>query len=176
MTTKKLLRKIHYWLSLAVMLPSLIMIAAGIVLMVKKDIDWIQPATEKGAVYWEVPAVSIAQLTTIAANHPDNGIASWTDIKKIDVRPNKGIAKLISKDSWETQIDTSNGKVLAVNYRRSDMFEAIHDGSFFSNSVKLYIFLPTGILLFVMWATGVYLFFLPRLTKAKKKSKRIIPQ
>ena len=52
-------------------------------------------------------------------------------------------------------------------YRRSDLIEQIHDGSFFSDAVKLYVFLPTGILLILMWGTGIYLFLLPRFRKKK---------
>ena len=65
--------------------------------------------------------------------------------------------------------------MLKVAYRRSDTIEAIHDGSFFSDEVKLYLFLPTGVLLVVMWGTGIYLFLLPRLAKRKKKKPRPQP-
>jgi hypothetical protein len=34
--------------------------------------------------------------------------------------------------------------------------------------VKLGVFLPTAILLIVMWATGLYLFLLPLLRKRKQ--------
>lgn len=79
------------------------------------------------------------------------------------------MAKLQAKSGWEVQIDTSTGDVLSVAYRRSDVIEQIHDGSFFSDAVKLYIFLPTGILLLIMWGTGLYLFIQPRLVRKRKR-------
>ena len=84
----------------------------------------------------------------------------------------KGVAKLRANSGWEVQVDTNNGEVLSVAYRRSDIIEQIHDGSFFSDAVKLYIFLPTGVLLILMWGTGLYLFLLPRFRKKKKPVAR----
>jgi hypothetical protein len=56
-----------------------------------------------------------------------------------------------------------------VAYRRSDVIEQIHDGSFFSDAVKLYVFLPTGVFLILMWGTGLYLFLLPRLRRKRPR-------
>ena len=168
MNPKKLFRQIHYWLSLAVMVPAGIMFAAGIFLMLKKEIDWIQPATEQGVIENQIPGASFEEMLAAASQHPEAGIAEWSDIDRIDLRVDKGIAKIRSQTGWEVQVDTSTAEVLNVDYRRSDLIESIHDGSFFSDAVKLYIFLPTGILLIIMWGTGIYLFLIPRLRKRKR--------
>nr|WP_070959912.1 PepSY-associated TM helix domain-containing protein [Hyphomonas sp. Mor2] len=165
---KRLLRQIHYWLSLAIAVPAVIIFTAGIFLMLKKEIAWIQPPTETGIVSGEVPAVSFDQMLEAARTHPEAQIQDWTDIDRIDLRVGKGIAKLRANSGWEVQVDTRSGEVLNVAYRRSDLIEQIHDGSFFSNTVKLYIFLPTGVILILMWGTGLYLFLLPRFRKKKK--------
>ena len=168
MNLKRLLRQVHYWLSLAIAIPAGIIFFAGIFLMLKKEVSWIQPPTMSGIVSNEIPAVSFAQMLDAAQAHPEAQIEDWTDIDRIDLRVGKGVAKLRAKSGWEVQVDTSSGEVLNVAYRRSDLIEQIHDGSFFSDAVKLYIFLPTGILLLLMWGTGLYLFFLPRFRKKKK--------
>ncbi|MEM6475435.1 MAG: PepSY-associated TM helix domain-containing protein [Pseudomonadota bacterium] len=170
MNLKKLLRQIHYWLSLAVFLPAGIMFVAGGFLMLKKEIDWIQPSTERGVVADQIPAATFEEILAAARAHPQAGINEWSDIDRIDLRVDKGVAKLRAKSGWEVQVDTSTAEVLNVAYRRSDVIESIHDGSYFSDPVKLYIFLPTGVLLIVMWGTGIYLFLLPRLRKKKKKA------
>ncbi|PHR92582.1 MAG: hypothetical protein COA69_07025 [Robiginitomaculum sp.] len=172
MNLKRLLRQIHYWMSLAIFLPCGIIFMAGIFLMLKKEISWIQPPTVRGTIVQHMPDISYAQMLRVAQRHPEVGISNWSDIKKIDVRPDKGMAKLISKTGWELQIDTANAEVLSVAYRRSDMIESIHDGSFFTGWMKLYIFLPTGIVLIFMWGTGIYLFLLPQLAKRKKSKKK----
>ncbi|MEL7113797.1 MAG: PepSY-associated TM helix domain-containing protein [Pseudomonadota bacterium] len=165
---KRFLRQVHYWLSLAVAVPTVIILVAGIFLMLKKEVAWIQPATERGIVSGELPAIGFDQMLEAARKHPEAQIENWTDIDRIDLRVGKGIAKLRAKSGWEVQVDTSSGEVLNVAYRRSDVIEQIHDGSFFSDAVKLYIFLPTGVLLILMWGTGLYLFLLPRFRKKKK--------
>ena len=148
---KRLLRQIHYWLSLAVALPAGIIFFAGIFLMLKKEVDWIQPPTAAGVVSGELPDIGFDQMLDVARNYPEAQIETWTDIDRIDLRIGKGIAKLQAKSGWEVQIDTKTGEVLNVAYRRSDIIEQIHDGSFFSDAVKLYVFLPVGVLLIVMW-------------------------
>ena len=42
-------RKLHFWGSVAVAIPVLIVVVSGILLLLRKDIDWIQPPTQKGA-------------------------------------------------------------------------------------------------------------------------------
>jgi len=168
MNWKKFWRQVHYWLSLAVFLPAGVIFIAGGFLMLKKEIDWIQPATERGAVSEAIPAASWEDMLAAARALPEAGIEQWSDIDRIDLRVDRGIAKLRAKSGWEVQIDTATAEVLRVAYRRSDVIETIHDGSFFSDAVKLYVFLPTGLLLVVMWGTGIYLFLLPRLRKRRK--------
>ena len=136
--------------------------------MLKKEVSWIQPPTTSGIVSGELPEIGFDQMLEAARNHPEAQINTWTDIDRIDLRVGKGIAKLQANSGWEVQVDTRSGEVLNVAYRRSDLIEQIHDGSFFSNGVKLYVFLPTGILLILMWGTGIYLFLLPRFRRKKK--------
>ena len=169
---KRLLRQVHYWLSLAVFIPSGIIFFAGIFLLLKKEIGWIQPPTERGSIVNQMPQISYEKILSASQSKPHAGILVWSDIKKIDYRPDKGIAKVISKTGWEVQVDTGTGEALSANYRRSDLIESIHDGSFFAKWVKLYIFLPVGLILIIMWGTGIYLFLLPQIAKARKRARK----
>lgn len=166
---KRLWRQVHYWLSLAVFIPAGIMFFAGIFLMLKKDVAWIQPPTAIGETANQTPTVSFERIVELSGGYKEAQIKDWSDIDRIDIRPKKGIAKVRAKSGYEIQIDTATGQVLHVAYRRSDVIESIHDGSYFSDSVKRYIFLPTGILLIIMWGSGIYLFLLPRFRKKKSK-------
>lgn len=166
---KRFLRQVHYWLSLAVAVPTGIILVAGIFLMLKKEVVWIQPSTAAGIVSDQLPEIGFDQMLEAARNHPEAQIETWTDIDRIDVRVGKGVAKLRANSGWEVQVDTRSGEVLNVAYRRSDVIEQLHDGSYFSDTVKLFVFLPTGVLLIVMWGTGLYLFLLPRFRKKKKR-------
>jgi len=147
------------------------MFVAGVFLMLKKEIGWIQPPTERGVISNQMPDVSYAHLLEASKSRPESGILQWSDIDRIDLRPGKGVAKVISNSGWEVQIDTSTGSVLSTNFRRSDVIENIHDGSFFGDWTKLYLFLPIGLLLILMWGTGIYLFFITEIQKFKKRRR-----
>lgn len=86
---------------------------------------------------------------------------TWDDVDRLDVRPSKGVVKVRARSGWEVQVDAKTGEVLQAAVRRSDLIESLHDGSFFHEKVKLWIFLPAGLILAGLWGTGIYLFFLP---------------
>ena len=163
------LRKIHYWGAILTAIPIVIVIVTGIILQVKKQWVWVQPKTVKGIA--KEPQLSFAQILQ-AAKKAEKGIDSWKDVDRLDVRPNKGIVKVRGKNKWEIQIDTQTGEIRQIAYRRSDMIESIHDGSFFHDHAKLWLFLPSAIVLLVLWITGIYLFFLPIWRKAKKRRQK----
>lgn len=169
----KLLRDIHHWGSPIIMLPLGIMIIAGGFLMLKKDIDWIQPPTQRSAI--EVtgpPETTLLELYEAAAAIPELEITAWDQFDRIDIRSDRGIAKFIAPNRWEAQIDLVTLETLSLEYRRSDLIEQIHDGSFFADWVKLFIFFPVGIILLILWATGIWLFFEPYIKRAQRKKKR----
>ena len=152
-------RNVHYWASIVVAVPILIIIVSGILLQTKKQFAWIQPTELRGA--GKNPSVSLPQVLEICRGITEAEIESWDDINRLDVRPSRGMLKVWAKNNWEIQIDTETGAVLQTAYRRSDIIESIHDGSFFHDNVKLWIFLPSGIALLLLWLTGMYLFILP---------------
>lgn len=163
-----LFRKIHHWASIFVAVPLVIAIGAGILLMLKKESDWIQPSTAAGASA-AFPAATLEAMFDAARSVDEAGIERWEDLARVDFKPDDGIVKFVSRARWEVQVDTTTGEVLQVAYRRSDLIESIHDGSFFADWTKLYLFLPSGILLFVMWLTGLYLFILTHIKRSQKR-------
>ena len=171
MKARVLLRKIHYWGSIIIVLPLIIMIGAGILLMLKKDVAWIQPPTQKGIELSSLPAVPIEELFLAAKSVKEAGFTNWSELERADFKPGKGVIKFVSSSDWEVQVDTHTGKVLQVAERRSDVIEAIHDGSFFADWAKLGLFLPAGIVLLVLWITGTYLFTITELAKARKRKR-----
>jgi|TARA_B100001093_G_scaffold245439_1_gene234994 hypothetical protein len=142
------------------------MVSSGILLQLKKQSNWIQPNVE--TVSSSKPIMLQSYLDAVSTIEEAN-ISSWDDIERIDIRPGKGIAKIKSKNNWEIQIDIETSEVYAVNYRRSDIIESIHDGSFFSEVVKYGWFLPSGILLLMLSLTGIYMFFIPILKRRRRK-------
>jgi uncharacterized iron-regulated membrane protein len=171
MKLSKLSRVVHRWGSILAALPLIVMIAFGVILQLKKEVAWIQPPTQQGA--GRQPSISFARILEAARTAPEAKIESWDDIDRLDVRPSKGMVKVRSKNRWEIQIETHTGKILQVAYRRSDLIESLHVGSFFHDRFKVWVFLPTGLILAVLWTTGVYLFLLPHLAKRQRRQKKV---
>jgi len=169
MKSKILNRKLHRWAAIVTALPIVIVIVSGIILQVKKEFDWIQPPTQLGTD--NVPVLSFDQILDAVRDVPDAGLTSWEDIDRLDVRPGKGIIKVRGNNDQEIQLDAATGKVLQVAIRRSDFIESIHDGSFFHESFKLWVFLPSAVILAVMWGTGIYLFLLPYMLRRHRRNE-----
>lgn len=159
-------RRLHRWGAVLTALPLLLVIGSGLLLQVKKVVPWVQPVEQRTAV--RVPGLSWDLILAAAQAMPEAGVTGWGDIDRIDVRPSKGILKVITMSRWEAQLALADGAVLQTAYRRSDLIEHLHDGSFFGDPVKYWIFLPAGILLFGLWLTGIYLWALPTLTRRKR--------
>ncbi|WP_407428868.1 PepSY domain-containing protein [Arcticibacter sp.] len=162
-------RKVHSWGSIIIALPLLIVLSSGILLLLKKDISWIQPPTKKGLD--TVPSISFDQLLKSVSLVSEAEVVTWKDIKRVDIQPSKGIAKVAVANGYEVQLDTKTSAVLHVAYRRSDIIEALHDGTFFHDKVKYLVSLPTGIILFALLITGVVLFFQPHYVKYKRRRR-----
>lgn len=162
-------RKLHRWGAVATALPFILVISTGILLQVKKQLPWVQPKEQRTPSH--TPTLTMEQIMASARAVPAAQVTSWDDIDRLDVRPGKGIVKLITKSRWELQLDLADGRVLQSTYRRSDLIESLHDGSFFSDTAKLGVFLPSGIIVLGLWITGVYLWLLPIRTRAEKRRK-----
>lgn len=164
-------RRIHYWLAIASALPLLVMITSGLLLQAKKHWRWVQPAEQRGTV--TAPAIDFADLLAALASVPGMQVASWDDVRRLDVRPARGLAKAWLHNGWEVQVDLGTGAVLQTAYRRSDLIESLHDGSFFGGDwARLGVFVPAGLTLLVLWGTGLWLWWAPFRAKRQRAHLR----
>lgn len=161
------MRKLHRWGAVACAVPLLLVIVTGLLLQVKKQLTWVQPATRSGSV--SQPEISFDRILEVALTVQEAEVRSWADIVRVDIQPKKGVAKVQCKNQWELQIDLGNADVLSSAYRRSDWIESLHDGSFFSDWAKLGVFLPSSLLLLSLWFTGAWLWWLPIQVRLRKK-------
>ena len=168
MKLARITRVLHRWGSVIVLVPLLLVIPTGILLLLKKEVAWIQPPTQSGTAE---PEISFERILEIARSVPEAEIQSWNDIDRIDVRPTEGILKVRSNNRWEIQLDAKTGEILQVAYRRSDLIESLHDGSFFHDGAKLWVLLPNALVLLGMLGTGAYLFLLPHLARRKRRQR-----
>ena len=152
----------------------LIVVVTGLLLQVKKEFAWIQPPTERGVSIENRSPLSLDKLLDIVREVPEAQVAQWSDIDRFDIRPSKGVAKVRCTNRWEVQIDLSTGELLASNYRRSDLIESLHDGSFFTDWCKLGVFLPNGFVLLGLLLSGIWLWYLP--IKSWRNKRRRVAQ
>lgn len=164
-------RKLHRWGAIAVALPFLVVITTGLLLQLKKQLAFVQPPEQRTAN--TVPTVSMQQILDAAKAVPEAQVQDWSHIDRLDVRPSKGIVKLSTVGHWEVQIDLATGAVLQSAYRRSDLIESLHDGSWFHDAAKLWIFFPSGVIVLGLWITGIYLYLLPFRARANKRRRDV---
>lgn len=170
MKPAKFNRVFHRWVSVVIAVPLMLVIGTGVLLLLKKDIGWIQPPTQLGST--KKPTLGFDRILEIAGTVPEAEIESWDDIDRLDVRPSKGVLKVRAKNRWEIQLDTASGEILQVAYRRSDLIESLHDGSFFHEKAKLWVFLPSALALLFLLVSGIILFIQPYRARKWKMSRR----
>ena len=164
-----LTRKIHYWTTVLIGVPILIMASSGLLLQLKKQWTWVQPEERRGT--GTTPKLNLEGVLSAVRGVPDLGVTGWDDVNRIDLRPGRGLAKVWLRNGWEVQVDLGTSRILQTAYRRSDLIESIHDGSFFAGDVsKLGLFLPSGIALLLMWVTGLWMFWVPLAAKRRRKN------
>jgi uncharacterized iron-regulated membrane protein len=169
MRAQKLFRRVHYWGAAVAALPVVVILGTGILLQLKKNLTWVQPAEMRGTE--GPPQVSFDQLLAAAKSVPAAHVQSWDDLPRVEMRPRKGLIKLVSANNTEIQVDLSTGAILSAAPRRSDLIESIHDGSWFHDLAKLWVFLPAAIILLALWLTGMYLVALLFLAKRKQRTR-----
>lgn len=159
-------RKLHRWGAIISSLPFLVVIVSGLFLQVKKEFTWVQPPERKTES--REPQVSFSQILEAARSVPEAGITDWSKVDKLEMKPRKGFVRVGSVTRYEVQIDIGTGKVLESGPRRTDWLTQIHEGEFPWKPAKLWIFLPSAIVVFGLWITGIYLFLLPYLPVARR--------
>ncbi len=160
-------RRLHRWGAIAVALPFLVVLLTGVLLQTKKQVPWVQPPERTTEA--RVPSVPFDILMERARAVPEAGITSWDDVDKLDVRPGKGMLKLIGKNRWELQMDIATGEVLQVAFRRSDFIETLHDMSWIHGSAKLWLGVPVGLIVLGLWGTGMYMWWVHNRVKHRHR-------
>ncbi len=126
-------RKYHRTIAMVSLLFFVSTAVTGLLLGWKKNTNgYILPKSYKGTSTNPKDWVSIDSLhsTAIRILHDSIDPNLGTSLQRIDMRPNKGMVKFIFNDHFhEVQLDLATAELLALQYRRSDIIENIHDGS-----------------------------------------------
>jgi uncharacterized iron-regulated membrane protein len=137
----------------------------------------ILPNTEKGSSTTLSEWLPVDSLETLAQQAIEQQLPGYSiRVDRMDVRPDKGTVKISFKDHfYEVQVDGASGEILAVNLRKSDIIEQLHDGSIIDTlfsinkgTVKLGYTTAAGLGLLVLCFSGFWLWYNPqRIRKLK---------
>jgi hypothetical protein len=164
-------RRVHYWASFIVAIPLLVMIASGLLLQSKKYLSWVQPVEQRGT--GTEPTLDFDGVLASLKTVPEMNVQTWDDVNRLDVRPGRGMVKAWLKNGYEVQVDLGTGRVMQTAYRRSDLIESIHDGSFFAGDwTKLGLFLPAGLTMLLLWLSGLWMWWVPFITKRRRAAAK----
>lgn len=160
----------HKWTGLSLGLVFLVTAITGLLLLWKKEFSYLQPPTQRGTA---APLEDFLPMDEVwsavqAHDHPD--FRTPDDIDRIDVRPDKHVYKVRSRhNDTEIQIDAATGRVLSVETRRSDFLERIHDGSWISDDVKVFVMPVIALGLVFLVFSGTWIWMHPKIRRARKR-------
>lgn len=163
----RLYRKLHKWVAIPLLLFFLFMGVTGLLLGWKKQTGLLPP-TKKGELAPSAQWISLDSIQNIAQRYAVSK-GELPEIDRIDVRPQKGVAKIVFVTHFtELQIDCTNGKIVSEARRNSDIIEKIHDGSILdflvktdNDAIKLVYTSLLGIGLILLTISGFFLWYNP---------------
>jgi uncharacterized iron-regulated membrane protein len=163
-------RALHKWIGISIVFFLLITSTTGLLLGWKKNFDLLQPPTLSGSSTNLSEWRSFEAIARTALHALDSITHESNTIDRYDVRPDKGIVKVIFlNEYWEVQVDGKTAKALSVSRRHSDWIEHIHDGSIINETTKLIYTNYLGWGLLMMSFSGFLLWYVPKLIRKKKQ-------
>lgn len=171
----RIYRRIHKLVSLIFVFFLAVIGITAILLAWKKELGLI-PKTQNTKVENPTHWISLEEMMEIGKNFAKDSLGKSDLIERVDVRPEKGIAKIVFKRHFtEIQVDGYTGEILSVSQRNSDLVEKIHDGSIFdfllvsdAEVSKITYSTITSVALLLLCFTGFFLWYLPKLIKKLK--------
>ncbi len=172
-------RTIHRTLGAFLFVVFIVISTTGLMLGWKKNSQgYIHPDTYKGSTTEMHHWLPMDSLQSIAFQilHDSVGSHLSLELKKIDVRPQKGMMKFIFNDHYYgIQLDGATGDLLQITHRYSDLIEHIHDGRILdkwlgtgNETIKLFYTSLAGLALLVFSLTGFWLWYGPKLMRKIK--------
>ncbi|HEV7347117.1 PepSY domain-containing protein [Telluribacter sp.] len=176
----RLYRKIHKWLAVPLFLFMILVGGTGLLLGWKKQVQLL-PKTANGVTSESQHWISLDSIQRVAQQYARIELGLPVEIDRIDVRPQKGVAKIVfARHFTELQLDCATGEVLSVSTRTSDIIEKIHDGSILDywigqdgEQVKLTYTSLLGLGLLLLSVSGFWLWYNP--VRIRRQKRAVVP-
>lgn len=177
----RVFRKIHRWLGMYLFVMFLVMSVTGVLLGLKKNLGGeILAKTWQGTTSELALWLPLDSLQKNAYSYLRDSVSPELSptLDRIDIRKDKGTAKFIFADHYYgIQVDGATGKLLAIERRRADMIEDIHDGSIIDRlfllpgePFKIAYTTIAGLALLGFTITGFWLWYGPRKMRRKRQN------
>jgi uncharacterized iron-regulated membrane protein len=178
----RLLWEVHKWIGITAGLVLLLSAGTGLLLLVKKRYEWIQPVSQQGTAGAPEDRASFAKLyhsifSHVCEEHP-GGFPAFRgpeDIDRFDVRPDKNIVKARSRIDWmEVQLDFTTGEIANHHYekRNSDWIEQLHDGQLIAEWWHEWGMPVIALTFLLMVVTGYLIWLWPKYAKRRARRRR----
>ena len=173
----RLYRKLHRNVGIIFIGFFLLISISGFLLGLKDELG-LKPETKSTNSINLSSWISIQSLDSIARTFAGGELKIDPEIDRIDIRPDKGIAKILFKNNFqELQLDLESGEILSVEKRADNFIERLHDGSiidfyFTENNISTitYVSIISLSLVFMIYS-GYLLWANPSKIKRNKKVK-----
>ncbi len=175
MKTFRLLWLLHKWAGITLGAILVMSAVSGLLLLVKKDYDWIQPPTQRGTAGSPEQIAPLHRVYDAVFAVGDPRLQSEADIDRIDFRPNKRVFKVRSKhDDLEIQVDAVSLRTWQPAVRTSDWLERLHDGSVFGAWAHGYVMPIVALGLVFLTITGYLVWLWPIILKRRRARERAL--
>lgn len=171
-------RWIHRKLAIALFVFFILVAGTGLLLGIKKQSGLLAP-TQKGTSTDLSTWLPVAVLQEKANRYLHDSVAQGLSLEmdRIDIRPQKGIAKFVYKNHYHgLQLDCASGRLLSVETRNSDFIEDLHDGSILDDlvgtsneQIKLTYTVIMGLSLLLLVLSGLWLWYGPKRIRNQKR-------
>lgn len=172
MNTFRFFWNTHKWVGIGASAFVLLVAVTGFLLLIKKEVAWIQPPTQRGTPGALEDCLGMDRLWAVvsASGHPD--FQRVEDIDRIDVRLAKRVYKVRSRHNHsELQVDATTGEILGQATRRSDVIESLHDGSWIGEPVHDVLMPVFAIALVFLVFSGMWLWLEPIVKRRRRKRR-----
>lgn len=168
-----IIRTSHKWIAILLAIPVIIVIITGVILQLRKPVDFIQPNIHYGVARYQ-PIASLEAILESVKAEPKMKVSGWQDIQIYDLRPKAGVIKVRTYAEMEAQVDAKTAEVLNVQQRYNDILTLMHEGSTWG--MRRNVFLIAGVLMLILTVVGCFLIYQVakgKISSSQKRARRI---
>jgi cytochrome b subunit of formate dehydrogenase len=171
------LRALHRLVGLSGSLCMVLLAATGFLLALKGHLGWMRPDTRvyRGPRSFEdMVHPHVALSTSLSLGLPE--LAEEGDVGRFEYHAGPHVYKVLSKEGYhEVQVAAEDGRVLRVGRRNDQLTEDVHDLSLFHPALRTYLLPVVGASLFTLGVTGLAMYFIPVVRRARFRRRRARP-